>query len=126
MFKKAFLWVLIVATVLLLLGYYFGAAGVHYSITVNGEKMHGFPGVALVTGGLLAAGLAVTGALALAALVFAGASMLLLGAFAIFFVGLLCVLSPVWAPVAGVAVVIALLVRKRSNKKSHDADPPSY
>lgn len=125
-FKKAFLWVLFAAAVLMLLGYYFTAPGVHYSITVNGEEIQGLPGAALATGGLLAAGLAVAGALALVALALAGASMVLLGVFAVFFVGLLFVLSPVWAPVAGVAIVIALIVRKRSSTKTHDAGTPRH
>ena len=113
MFKKAILWVVFVAAAFMLLVYYLGAAQVDYSITVNGEQIGGLQGVAFATGGLLVAGLAVVGAMALVALVLAGASMVLLGVMAVFFLALLFAFSPVWAPVVGVAIIVALVVRKR-------------
>lgn len=116
MFKKAFLWIVCVAAALLLLFYYYGASGIDYSVTVNGEEIHGLQEVAFATGGLLVAGLAVVGVLALVALVLAGASMVLLGVFAFFFLGLLFLFSPFWVPVAGFAIVIAFLYRKRKGK----------
>ena len=116
MFKKAFPWVVFVAAGLMLLLYYFGASSDNCSIIINGEEIGGLRGVACVTGGLLVAGLAVVGALALVALVLAGTSMVLLGVMAFFFVALLFVFSPVWAPVAGVAIIVALVVRKRKEK----------
>ena len=73
MFKKAFLRLLFFGVLFLLLFSYCGASGVEYSITVNGEEIHGLQGVACATGGLLAAGVAVVGVLALVALVLAGA-----------------------------------------------------
>lgn len=115
MFKKAFPWVVVVAAGLLLLFSYYGAGG-GYSITVNGEEIHGLQEVAFATGGLLVAGLAGLGILALAALVLAGASMVLLGLFAVFFLGLLFLFSPVWVPVAGIAIVLAFAFRKRKDK----------
>ncbi|MFA6283443.1 MAG: hypothetical protein WC633_04825 [Desulfurivibrionaceae bacterium] len=120
MLKKAFLWAVFVVAGLLLLIYYYGAAGIDYSITINGEEIHGLQEVAFATGGLLVAGLAVVGVLALVALVLAGASMVLLGVFAFFFLGLLFLFSPVWVPVAGFAIVIALLYRKRKSKGPAD------
>lgn len=111
--KKAFPWVLFVAAVLMLLLYYFGVSGVHYSITVNGEQIHPLPGAVFALGGLLVAGLAVTGVLALVALVFAGTSMVLLGVLAVFFLVLLVVFSPLLAVFAGAAIAVALAVRKR-------------
>lgn len=120
MFKKAFLWVVFIAAVLMLLVYYYGASGIDYTITVNGEEIHGLQEVAFATGGLLVAGLAVVGVLVLVALVLAGASMVLLGVFAFFFLGLLFLFSPVWVPVAGFAIVIAFLYRKRKGKGPAD------
>ena len=120
MFKKTILWTVFVAASLMLLFYYFGASGLDYAITVNGEQISGLQGIAFVTGGLLIAGLAVVGGLALVALVLAGTSMVVLGVMAVFFLALLFVFSPVLAPVIGIAIVIALLVRKRKNKSSQD------
>lgn len=114
--KKAFLWVVFGAAVLMLLFHYYGASGIDYSVTVNGEEIHGLQEVALATGGLLVVGLAVLGILALAALVLAGASMVLLGVFAFFFLGVLFLFSPVWVPVAGLVIVIAFAFRKRKDK----------
>ena len=116
MFKKVFPWLVFVAAGLMLLMYYFGASSDNCSIIINGEEIGGLRGFACVTGGLLVAGLAVVGALALVALVLAGTSMVLLGVMAFFFVALLFVFSPVWAPVAGVAIIVALVVRKRKEK----------
>lgn len=116
MFKKAFLWMVFVAALLMLLAWYFGASGGNYSITINGEEVNTLQKVALATGGLFVAGLAVVGLLALAALVLAGTSMVLLGIFAFFFLGLLFVFSPVWVPVAGVAIVLAFVFRKRKDR----------
>lgn len=113
MFKKAFLWVVFVAAGLMLLLYYFGASSGNYTIIINGEEIGGLQGVAFATGGLLVAGLAVVGALALVALVLAGTSMVLLGVMAFFFVALLFAFSPLLAPVVGVAIIVALVVRKR-------------
>ena len=116
MFKKAFLWVVFVAAGLMLLLYYFGASSSNYTIIINGEEIGGLRGVAFATGGLLVAGLAVVGALALVALVLAGTSMVLLGVMAVFFVALLFAFSPLLAPVVGVAIIVALVVRKRKDK----------
>lgn len=113
MFKKTILWLVFIAAALMLLWYCFGAAKCDYALTVNGEEIHGLPGVAFATGGLLVAG---AGALALVALVLAGTSMVLLGVMAVFFLALLFAFSPVLAPVVGVAIVIALVVRKRKDK----------
>ncbi len=118
MFKKAFLWIVFVAAMLMLLVYYFGAADGGYSITINGEELHSLQGVAFATGGLVVAGLAVVGALALVALALAGASMVIVGVLAFFFFGLLLVFSPVWVPVAGVAIILAFVFRKRKGKSS--------
>ena len=112
MFKKAFPWVVCVAAGFVLLLYYFGASSGNCSIIINGEEIGGLRRVACVTGGLLVAGLAVVVALALVALVFAGTSMVLLAVMAVFFLALLFAFSPVWAPVAGVAILVALVVRK--------------
>jgi len=120
-FKKTFLWVMFVAAVFMLLFYYFGASAVNYSITVNGERIEGLEKVAFATGGLLVAGLAAAGALALVALILAGTSMVLLGVMAFFFVILLFVFSPVLAPVVGVAIILALVVRQRKQKNRQDA-----
>jgi len=114
-FKKAFPWLVVIAAGLGLF-YYFGALQGNYSITVNGEELHGLQGAVLAMGGLLGVGLAVVVALALVALVLAGTSMILLGVLALCFLGLLFVFSPMLAPVAGVALVIALIVRKRQDK----------
>ncbi len=113
MFKKAILWLVFVAAAFMLLFYYLDAAQVDYSITVNDEQLGGLQGVAFATGGLLVGGLAVIGALALVALVLAGTSMVLLGVMAVFFLALLFAFSPLWAPVVGVAIIVALVVRKR-------------
>lgn len=114
MFKKAFPWVVFVAAGLMLLLYYFSASrSGNCSIIINGEEIGGLRGVACVTGGLLVAGLAVVGALALVALVLAGTSMVLLGVMAVFFLALLFAFSPVLAPVVGVAIIVALVARKR-------------
>ncbi len=120
MAKNIILWLVFVAASLMLLFYYFGASGLDYAITVNGEPIGGLQGMAFATGGLLIAGLAVVGGLALVALVLAGTSMVLLGVMAFFFLVLLFVFSPVLAPVVGVAIVIALLLRKRKNKSPQD------
>ncbi len=121
MFKKAILWLVFVAVVLMLLFYYFGASRLDYALTVNGEEIDGLRGVAFATGGLLVAGLAVAGALALVALVLAGTSMVLLGVMAVFFLALLFAFSPVLVPVAGIALAIALAIRKRKDKSPHGA-----
>jgi hypothetical protein len=115
-FKKAFLRLLFFGVLFLLLFSYCGASGVEYSITVNGEEIHGLQGVACATGGLLAAGVAVVGVLALVALVLAGASMVLLGVFAVVFLGLLFVFFPVWVVVGGVVILMALVFRKHAGK----------
>lgn len=121
MFKKAFPWVVFVAAGLMLLLYYFGAStSGNCSIIINGEEIGGLRGVACVTGGLLVAGLAVVGALALVALVLAGTSMVLLAVMAVFFLALLFAFSPVLAPVVGVAIIVALVVRKRKESPPHD------
>jgi hypothetical protein len=109
------------AAALMLLFYYSGAPRVDYALTVNGEEVHGLRGVAFATGGLLVAGLAAAGALALVALVLAGTSMILLGVMAAFFLVLLFAFSPVLAPVVGIALVIALVARRRKGKSPHDA-----
>jgi len=109
MFKKILPWAVFCAAMFILFGYYFG----NYSITINGEEIHGLQGVAFATGGLFVAGLAVVGAMILVALVLAGASMVLAGLFAFFFLGMLCIFSPVWVPVAVVAIGIAFVFRKR-------------
>jgi len=115
-FKKAFLWMVFVAALLMLLVCFFGASGGNYSITINGEEVNTFQKVALATGGLFVAGLALVGVLALVALVLAGASLVLLGVFAVFFLGLLFVFSPVWVVVGGVAILMALFFRKHIGK----------
>ena len=120
MFKITVLWLVFVAAALTLLVYYFGGPRVDYALTVNGEEIHGLPGVAFATGGLLVAALAGAGALALVALVLAGTSMILLGVMAAFFLALLFAFSPLWAPVAGVALVIALVVRRRKSNPHED------
>lgn len=117
-FKKAFLWGLFVAAALMLLLHHFGVSGVHYAITVNGEEIHTLPGAAFAMGGLLVAGIAMAGVLALVALVLAGTSMVLLGVFAVFFLILLVVFSPVLAAFAGIAIAVALAVRKRKGKST--------
>jgi len=123
MFKKISVWGVVVAAVFMLLAYYFVAAKVNYSITVNGEEIHGLQEVVLAAGGVLAAGFAVLWGLALVALILAGTSMVLLGMFAICFLGVLFIFSPVLMPVAGCAIVIALIVRKRKDTiSSHDAE----
>lgn len=121
MFKKAFLWAVFVAAALMLWVYYLGASSGNYSITINGEEIHGLQRLAFATGGLLVAGLAVVGALVLVALVLAGASMVVLGVFAFFFLGLLLMFSPVWVPVAVVAVVLAFVFRQRKGKNPANA-----
>lgn len=121
MFKKAFLWAVFVAAALMLWVYYLGASSGNYSITINGEEIHGLQRLAFATGGLLVAGLAVVGALVLVALVLAGASMVVLGVFAFFFLGLLLMFSPVWVPVAVVAVVLAFVFRQRKSKNPANA-----
>lgn len=121
MFKKAFPWVVFVAAGLMLLLYYLGASSGNCSIIINGEEIGGLRGVACVTGGLLVAGLAVVGALALVALVLAGTSMVLLAVLAVFFLALLFAFSPILAPVVGVVIIVALVVRKRKEKNPpHD------
>ena len=120
MFKKTILWLVFVAASLMLLFYYFGASGLEYALTVNGEEIDGLWGVVFATGGLLIAGLAVVGGLALVALVLAGTSMVLLGVMAVFFLALLFAFSPVWAPIVGIALAIAFAVRKRKNKSPQD------
>lgn len=120
MFKKTIPWLVFVAAALMLLLYYFGAPRVDYALTVNGEEIHGLPGVAFATGGLLIAALAGAGALALIALVLAGTSMILLGVMAAFFLVLLFAFSPVLAPVVGFALVIALVVRRRKSNPHED------
>jgi hypothetical protein len=120
MFKKAFPWIVFAAALLMLFVCYFGASGGNYSITINGEETNTLQKVALATGGLFVAGLAVVGLLALAALVLAGTSMVLLGIFAFFFLGLLFVFSPVWVPVAGAAIVLAFVFRKRKDRNPAD------
>jgi hypothetical protein len=115
-FKKAFLWIVFVAALLMLLVCYFGVSGGNYSITINGEEVNTLQKMALATGGLFVAGLAAVGLLALAALVLAGTSMVLLGIFAFFFLGLLFVFSPVLVVVAGVAIVLAFVFRKRKDR----------
>ena len=112
MLKKTFLLILCVAATLMLLLYYFGASTGNYSITINGEEIHGLQRLAFATGGLLVAGLAMVGAMILVALVLAGASVVLLGIFAFFFLGLLLIFSPAWVPVAGVAIALAFIFRK--------------
>lgn len=124
MFKKTILWLVFIAAALMLLLYYFGAAKFDYTLTVNGEEIHGLPGVAFATGGLLVAALAGAGALALVALVLAGTSMVLLGVMAVFFLALLFAFSPVLAPVVGVAIVIALVVRRRKGSPHQDVGQP--
>lgn len=124
MFKKAIPWLVFAAAALMLLWSYFGAPRVDYALTVNGEEIYGLPGVAFATGGLLAAALAGAGALALVALVLAGTSMILLGMLAAFFLALLFAFSPVLAPVVGVALVIALLVRRRKGNPPQDRGQP--
>ena len=119
MFKKTILWLVFIAAALMLLLYCFGGSKFDYALTVNGEEIHGLPGVAFATGGLLVAGLAGAGALALVALVLAGTSMVLLGVMAVFFLALLFAFSPVLVPVVGVAIVIALVVRKRKDKSPY-------
>lgn len=119
-FKKTFLWGVFIAAAVMLLFYYFGASRVNYSVTVNGQEINGLQGAVFATGGLLVAGLAVVGVLALVALVLAGTSMVLLGVMAFFFLILLFVFSPVLAPVAGVAIVLALVFRKRKGKSPQD------
>lgn len=124
MFKKIFLWGVFVAAVLMLLVYYLGAAHVNYSISVNGEPIHGLQKIIFAAGGVLVAGLAAMGAFAFVALVLAGTSMVLLGVMAVFFLGLLFIFSPVLAPVAGVVIIVALIARKRQDKSTHDAQKP--
>ena len=119
MFKKTFLWAVFIGAALMLLFYCFGGAG-NYSVTVNGEDIHGLQGAVFAMGGLLTVGLAAIGVLALVALVFAGTSMVLLGVMAFFFLILLFVFSPVWVPIAGIAIVIALIFRKRNAKSPQD------
>jgi hypothetical protein len=121
-FKKVFLSILCVAAVFTLFVYYLGVSSGNYSITINGEEIHGLQRLVFATGGLLVAGLAMVGAMILVALVLAGTSMVLLGIFAFFFLGLLLIFSPAWVPVAGVAIVIAFIFRKpkgnaRANKR---------
>lgn len=116
MFKKIFWWTVFVGAALMLLFYCFGASRGNYSVTVNGEAIHGLQGAVFAMGGMLAAGLAAVGILAFVALVLAGTSMVLLGAMAFFFLILLFVFSPVWVPVAAVAIVVALIFRKRKGK----------
>ncbi|MBA3004122.1 MAG: hypothetical protein FP813_09785, partial [Desulfurivibrio sp.] len=116
MFKKIFLWGVFVAAVLMLLVYYLGAAHVNYSISVNGEPIHGLQKIIFAAGGVLVAGLAAMGAFAFVALVLAGTSMVLLGVMAVFFLGLLFIFSPVLAPVVGVVIIVALIARKRQDK----------
>jgi len=123
-FKKIFLWGVFVAAVLMLLVYYLGAAHVNYSISVNGEPIHGLQKIIFAAGGVLVAGLAAMGAFAFVALVLAGTSMVLLGVMAVFFLGLLFIFSPVLAPVAGVVIIVALIARKRQDKSTHDAQKP--
>ena len=117
MFKKAILWVVFFAAVAALLFYYLGAGQVDYAITENGERLGGLQGIAVATGGLLIAGLAVVGALALVALVLAGTSMVLLGVMAFFFTALLFAFSPLLAPVVGIAILVALVFRKRKDNR---------
>ncbi|MBU4117803.1 MAG: hypothetical protein KJ555_03490 [Proteobacteria bacterium] len=124
MFKKIFLWGVFVAAVLMLLVYYLGAAHVNYSISVNGEPIHGLQKIIFAAGGVLVAGLAAMGAFAFVALVLAGTSMVLLGVMAVFFLGLLFIFSPVLAPVVGVVIIVALIARKRQDKNTHDAQKP--
>ncbi|MBU3937848.1 MAG: hypothetical protein KKD53_09960 [Proteobacteria bacterium] len=124
MFKKIFLWGVFVAAVLTLLVYYLGAAHVNYSISVNGEPIHGLQKIIFAAGGVLVAGLAAMGAFAFVALVLAGTSMVLLGVMAVFFLGLLFIFSPVLAPVVGVVIIVALIARKRQDKNTHDAQKP--
>lgn len=124
MLKKAIPWLVFTAAALMLLFYYSGAPRVDYALTVNGEEVHGLQGVAFATGGLLVAALAGAGALALVALVLAGTSMVLLGVLAVFFLALLFAFSPVLAPVVGVALVIALLVRRRKGNPSQEREQP--
>ena len=124
MCKKIVPWLVFAAAALMLLFYYSGAPRVDYALTVNGEEVHGLPGVAFATGGLLVAALAGAGALALIALLLAGTSMVLLGVMAAFFLTLLFAFSPVLAPVVGVALVIALLVRKRKGNPRQDTGQP--
>ena len=112
MLKKTFLLILCLAAALILLVYYFGVSTGNYSITVNGEEIHGLQRLAFATGGLLVAGLAMVGALVLVALVLAGASVVLLGIFAFFFLGLLLIFSPALVPFAAVAMVVAFIFRK--------------
>ena len=124
MLKKFFLWGVFAAAVLMLLAYYFGAANIDYSISVNGEPVHGLQKIIFAAGGVLVAGLAAMGAFAFVALVLAGTSMVLLGVMAVFFLGLLFIFSPVLAPVIGVVIVAALIVRKRQDKTPHKAEKP--
>ena len=124
MFKKLFLWGVFLAAVLMLLVYFLGAANIDYSISVNGEPIHGLQKIIFTAGGVLVAGLAAMGALAFVALVLAGTSMVLLGVMAVFFLGVLFIFSPVLAPVVGVVIIIALIVRKRQDKTPHDAQNP--
>lgn len=124
MFKKIFLWGVFVAAVLMLLVYYLGAAHVNYSISVNGEPIHGLQKIIFAAGGVLVAGLAAMGDFAFVALVLAGTSMVLLGVMAVFFLGLLFIFSPLLAPVAGVVIIVALIARKRQDKNTHDAQKP--
>lgn len=125
MVKKIFLWGMFVAAVLMLLVYYWGAADIDYSISVNGEPIYGLQKIIFAAGGVLVAGLAAMGAFAFVALVLAGTSMVLLGLMAVFFLGLLFIFSPVLAPVVGVVIVIALIVRKRQDTTPpHDTEKP--
>jgi hypothetical protein len=112
MLKKTFLSILCLAAALILLVYYFGASTGNYSITVNGEEVHGLQRLVFATGGVLVAGLALVGALLLVVLVLAGTSLVLLGIFAFFFLGLLLIFSPALVPVAAVALVVAFIFRK--------------
>ena len=120
MLKKTFLAILCVIATLMLLSYYFGASTGNYSLIVNGEEIHGLQRLLFATGGLLVAGLAMLGALVLVALVLTGASMVFLGLFTFCFLGLLFILSPAWVPVAGLAIVLAFIFRKRKDNGPAD------
>jgi hypothetical protein len=109
--KKLLIGVLITTAILMLLSYFIASTG-NFSVTTNGEQMHGIQALGIASDGVLIALLGIVLAIIVVAVVALGASIMLSVALIFALCFCLLVFFPVFLPVVVVAVIAAWLVRK--------------
>ena len=84
-----------------------------WSVTVNGERVTGLPGLGYTLGGILLGLSAALLALVLVSLILSGVSLLVVALLAIVFLGVLMLLAPLLVPVLLLAGLFLLIKRNR-------------